>query len=1022
MDRSIGMDKTMTGGRSGGRESLSAGMTLGEYRVVRLLGRGGMGEVYEVEHVQMRKRYALKVLPAELSTDPQFVSRFRIEARVMADLHHPAIVQVHYMGEHQGRFYLVMDYVGGPDEMPETLEDLLESGRMQEKRARELALQICEAVDYAHTFKSGSVIHRDLKPSNVLLDGAGNVKVSDFGLAKVLGEQYLQSVIENSIQLSMAGQLSVGDENTGKRSSSARALLGTYDYMSPEQKAGGDVSVQSDVYAIGVMLYRMLTGEKPEGAYKAPSRFGVSKAWDRIVERCLQRNPAERYVSVARLSGDISKLSRSGGRGVLSAVAAVMLILACGGGAWWMQHRRAVSVPEPHLTLVVPMVSTNDFAQGASNAAQPTASIDSPNGNGTAKPLGEQNAVPAGLLSVQIVPTGADVVITRRGRLVREIDGLGAEGVELTLDPGQYTVTASHPGYQVLRESVEVDDNPLEWSRSLAELTGVLNIEGTPDAKVQAVNEAGERLDVGIIGKDGALSVSFLLEGRYELLLTHPDYEQVRVDGVEVVEGKPAIVKKALEGLPGSLRLASSKSAEIWENGSKLGRTDETIRGMAAGKHTIELRRSGFRREQLTIDVPPNQYKLVQAPKLVAESGAIDLDMTVPEYSRAFFNGVAKKVRIGEEVWRTVTTLPSRLEGLPCGRQKIELQVEHFTVSDPAIVDVQDGRTAKVNLEMVPENVLLSLSCSAPNARASVDGKVYDPGKGKLSLPALRPLSIIVSAPKHKSQTISCTLEPGKEYAREVKLKYSPEPEAGAQKTIDLGGGVKLELVWIPPGEFLMGSPMTEKDRNDDERQHRVKLSKGFWLGKYEVTQEQWERVRGSNPSQFKGSRNPAEKVSWNDCQDFIRELNGRVSGGSFRLPREAEWEYACRAGTSTPFCYGSRLDSSMANFDGNYPYGGAGKGEYRKATTPVGTFRPNAWGLYDMHGNVWEWCSDWYGAYPSGSATDPAGPGSGSNRVNRGGSWNISAGYCRSANRIWHSPGRRLDHLGLRLAMDQSP
>jgi serine/threonine-protein kinase len=242
---------------------LSPGDTLGQYRIIRLLGRGGMGEVYEAEHVQMGKRYALKVLPRELSSDPQFISRFKLEARVMADLGHPRIVHVDYMGEQDGQFFLVMDYIAGPDGEPRTLEDELEAGRLPEKRARELALQVCDALGYAHTFKSGSIIHRDLKPANVLLDEDGNVKVSDFGLARVLGEKYLQTVIDKSIKLSMAGQLSMGDQDTGRKSSSARSILGTYDYMSPEQKAGGEVSAQSDIYAFGVLLYRMLTGRLP---------------------------------------------------------------------------------------------------------------------------------------------------------------------------------------------------------------------------------------------------------------------------------------------------------------------------------------------------------------------------------------------------------------------------------------------------------------------------------------------------------------------------------------------------------------------------------------------------------------------------------------------------------------------------------------------------------------------------------------------------------------------------------------
>ena len=147
-----------------------------------------------------------------------------------------------------------------------------------------------------------------------------------------------------------------------------------------------------------------------------------------------------------------------------------------------------------------------------------------------------------------------------------------------------------------------------------------------------------------------------------------------------------------------------------------------------------------------------------------------------------------------------------------------------------------------------------------------------------------------------------------------------PVTQPGSEMTIDLGGGVKMVMVWIPPGTFTMGSPTSEDERDSDETQHRVTLTKGSWIGKYEVTQEQWQQVMGNNPSKFRGSSNPVEQVSWNDCQEFLKKLNG-IAGtrqGVFRLPTEAQWEYACRAGTTTLFHYGNDLDATVANLYGN--------------------------------------------------------------------------------------------------------
>jgi formylglycine-generating enzyme required for sulfatase activity len=239
-------------------------------------------------------------------------------------------------------------------------------------------------------------------------------------------------------------------------------------------------------------------------------------------------------------------------------------------------------------------------------------------------------------------------------------------------------------------------------------------------------------------------------------------------------------------------------------------------------------------------------------------------------------------------------------------------------------------------------------------------------------------------------------------------------------------------MVWIAPSTFAMGSPATEPARNTDETQHPVTLTKGFCLGKHEVTQAEYLAVRGNNPSYFPGDLSrPVEMVSWNDAVAYCaalttRERNaGRLPAGyGYRLPTEAEWEYACRAGTTTPFHYGNELRSGMANFYGYYEYRVGNPSYYNAAgiylarTTSVGNYAPNGWGLYDLHGNAWEWCQDWYGTYPSGSVRDPQGAPTGSVRVIRGGDWNYNASGCRSALRYGYAPANRDNRIGFRLVL----
>ncbi len=579
------------------------GDALGQYRVIRPLGRGGMGEVYEVEHKVLRRRFALKFLGTDLLSQPGAMDRFQREAEVMANLNHPNIVKVDDFGEHQDRAWLRMELVGGAGVNPATgdpvvtLADVAElyGGRVPQDLLLGILQQVATGLAFAH---GRGVVHRDLKPVNILLEGEqdaaragkvwrGQAKIADFGLVKVAGEEWLRSRAEVSARRSMG---STGGARTAQpERTSEQALMGTYEYMSPEQRRCQDADARSDVYALGLLAFKLLTGRDP--GTKPPSKIDPAlwPAWDDLLIAALEFEPGDR---------------------------------------------------------------------------------------------------------------------------------------------------------------------PSDGAAFLARL--------------QAVGPADHR-------------------------------------------PTPA---PAVAPLPR----------------------------------------------------PPPQ--------------------------------------------------PPR--------------------SSPARKD--DGH------------------------------------------------------------------------------------QPGDMLNVDLSDGVSLDLVWIPPGEFMMGSPESEEERRDDETQHLVTISSGFWMGKYEVTQGQYERIVGKNPSKFRGPDLPVEQVSWDDVQKFCRKLQGRLprelAGKTARLPTEAEWEYACRAGTTTPFHYGDSLDSSMANFDGNNPYGGGRKGEYREQTTPVGSFRPNAWGLYDMHGNVLEWCTDWYGEYPSGAVTDPTGPGSGERRVVRGGGWFNLAGFCRSAFRFLNGLDARYYFIGFRVVV----
>ena len=262
---------------------------------------------------------------------------------------------------------------------------------------------------------------------------------------------------------------------------------------------------------------------------------------------------------------------------------------------------------------------------------------------------------------------------------------------------------------------------------------------------------------------------------------------------------------------------------------------------------------------------------------------------------------------------------------------------------------------------------------------------------------------------------------------KEVLIAFSISGRnAGERKTVTVNN-VEFAFRWCPAGTFMMGSPSSENGHGSDETQHQVTLTNGFWMMETQVTQKQWKAIMGNNPSVHKGDNLPVEQVSWDDCQEFCKRCAN--FGLLVQLPTEAQWEYACRAGSTTAYFWGNALKGDKANCNGNYPCGTLFHGKFIESTTPVGSYEPNAWGIYDMHGNVWEWCADWYKEYPDikkGNSwynfikkgeqiIDPVGPSYGYAHVLRGGSCHSYARYCRSAHRYCNVSNFHKDFLGFR-------
>ena len=359
---------------------------------------------------------------------------------------------------------------------------------------------------------------------------------------------------------------------------------------------------------------------------------------------------------------------------------------------------------------------------------------------------------------------------------------------------------------------------------------------------------------------------------------------------------------------------------------------------------------------------------------------------------------------------------PITIQTIQPGRYKVKVVKEGYVPYEER-VSVSPGKVLEVwaYLERVVTTGSISLSGSPEDAMAYLDG--YFSGRVPCTIEQIEPgkHTLIVKKNGYNDWVEKVRVAAGEMVHLQANLKK--EVKEAIEPGIGVGSftnSIGMEFVLIPAGNFTMGSPRRERERDEDERQHKVTITRPFYMQTTEVTQGRWKAVMGDNPSYFKGCGDdcPVENISWDDCQEFIRRLNQMEGTDKYRLPTEAEWEYACRAESVTRFYFGHD-DRKLSE----YAWYVANSGEQ---THPVGQKEPNAWGLYDMHGNVWEWCQDWYKkSYPRRHVNDPKGPSSGSFPVSRGGSWNSNARYCRSAARYFVATALTYSYQGFRLVRE---
>ncbi|GIL14812.1 MAG: hypothetical protein BroJett038_35320 [Chloroflexota bacterium] len=458
--------------------------------------------------------------------------------------------------------------------------------------------------------------------------------------------------------------------------------------------------------------------------------------------------------------------------------------------------------------------------------------------------------------------------------------------------------------------------------------------------------------------------------------------------------------RAAAEAVRGGIVVRTTPSgAEVRVGAVAMERSPLTLKDQKLGKYPVRIRLEGYEDWNGEVEVKENEFFDLDVA-LVRSTGTLALT-SEPAGLEAEVVGRALPGAPPPAAKQTLRT-PQEVK-LPTGNYHVIFRRAGWP-DQARTVEIGRNGTAVAAGDFSSGRLVIT---STPSGAEVVSGEQVI-GRTPLTLPEVIPgrQSAELRLKGHKAQTVGGEVVAGQELRLEAALEKAFYTE-GEKATIP---GLVLEMIPIASGTFPMGSASGGFDHERPVTQ--VRITKAYWLGETEVTQDQWEAVMGTKPSRFKGKNLPVEQVSWTDAMEFCRKLTererlaGRLPEGyEYTLPTEAQWEYACRAGTTGD--YAGSLDA-MAWYGGNSD----------NQTKPVGGKQANGWGLYDMHGNVWEWCLDWYGNYPGGSVTDPNGASSGSGRVNRGGSWELPADLCRSALRNWFFPGTRWYGLGFRLAL----
>jgi len=943
------------------------------YRMKAELGRGGMGIVWRAEDTKLQRDVALKFLPDYVVRDREAMADLAAETRRCLDLTHPNIVRVYDLVEEGDRAAISMELVDGGSLAGRKLEQL--DRCFSVSTISPWIAQLCSALDYAHT--KVRIVHRDLKPLNLLVNTEGDLKVVDFGIAR--------SLLNSGTRLSV----------------SAKAVSVSIGYAGPQQVMGEPAAVTDDIYSLGATVYELLTGKPPfyEGdiitqlrevvppsmtarraALGVTTREPIPAAWEETIAACLAKKTADRPQSAAEVAHRLGFPLSSPTRFLESTTTSRPDVKV--GPEKSFQKKSVIAAGLAAAALVVAAI----LWPRSATAVKPTASAANLS---SAAPTPVVPAAPQPEFVVTVSPpdVGAHVWLANvSDRLVPDNGALALTGIP----DGEHQLTVNAPGYKnyVHPIRLKISDGKGTIEVKLIPIFGSVQITARAGTLVTATDARNRERSVGTVPAGGKLRVDNVLTvGTYVFEFDHPDCSPVQQANVAIAAARVTNLSPVQVGYPGELRVFSvPDGASVLVNGTKVGVTPATLPGQPSEKPlAVEVFAPGYHREPRTITLKPRETQSLDVGSLTLESGAIH-----------FTDGTAEW-RLPRALVRVdghdVTIKGGKLDGVEVGKREVEIQHPDFETWKQTVT-VLDRKPVTVAVKLVAKPAELTFAVTGPPTfTVTANGKAVAVKNNRATVPAGEELSLAISAIGYKPDFRKLTLPAkGKEKITLIMTKVAVA-EVGQPWTIpELG----LTLLPVPVGKFTMGSATGELNERPVTQ---VTITKPFWLGKTEVTQRNWTALMETNPSTSPGEQLPVSNVSWAEAIAFCKKLTdrertaGRLPPGYvYTLPTEAQWEHASRAG-----------DMGAAPADiAESSWHAKNSGE---TLHPVASLKANAWGFYDMHGNVWEWCADLYSTkLHGGSVNDPIGT-KGSVHVRRGGSCAVSPAFLRFSARGMGDP-----------------